>query len=124
IKGLTPSLLIVPLIGVTVWFSYFYTRSYEPLTKFIALKSIYRDSPSSGDISPSESSILSPPLALDRDTFPVRYGGQVLGLKLKKYVNPSLILPLDSAWLPGRDPMPDGLQEGFEYFENPNHASV
>ncbi|KAL4797374.1 hypothetical protein BDV19DRAFT_358616 [Aspergillus venezuelensis] len=124
IKGLTPSLLIVPLIGATVWFSYFYTRSYEPLTKFIALKSIYRDSPSSGDISPSESSILSPPIGLDRDTFTVRYGGQILGLKLKKYVNPSLILPLDSAWLPGRDPMPDGLQDGFEYFENPNHISV
>ncbi|KAL3476788.1 hypothetical protein BJX99DRAFT_136825 [Aspergillus californicus] len=121
-KAITRSLLIIPLLGATVWFSYFFTRSYEPLTKFIALKSIYRDSPSSGDISPSPSSTFSPP-ALDRDAFPIRLGGQVLGLKLKKYVNPSLILPLDSAWLPGRDTMPE-LQDGFEYYEDPNHVSV
>ncbi|KAL5336273.1 hypothetical protein BJX70DRAFT_373167 [Aspergillus crustosus] len=122
-KAITPSLLIVPLLGATVWFSYFYTQSYEPLTKFIALKSIYRDTPSSGDVSPSISSTFSPPPGLDRDAFPIRLGGQVLGLKLKKYINPSLILPLDSAWLPGRNPAP-GLQDGSEYYEDPNHVSV
>ncbi|KAL2815635.1 hypothetical protein BDW59DRAFT_153740 [Aspergillus cavernicola] len=122
-KAITRSLLVVPLLGATVWFSYFFAQSYEPLTKFIALKSIYRDLPSPGDISPSPSSTFSPPMALDRDAFPIRLGGQVLGLKLKKYVNPSLILPLDSAWLPGRNPMPE-LQEGFEYYEDPNHVSV
>ncbi|KAL4741058.1 glycogen debranching enzyme [Aspergillus similis] len=122
-KAITLALLIVPLIGATVWFSYFYSQSYEPLTKFIALKSIYRDSPTSGDISPSTTSTFSPPLALDRDAFPIRLGGQVLGLKLKRYINPSLILPLDSAWLPGRNPMPE-LQEGFEYYEDQNHVSV
>jgi hypothetical protein len=122
-KAITLALLIVPLIGATVWFSYFYSQSYEPLTKFIALKSIYRDTPTSGDISPSTTSTFSPPLALDRDAFPIRLGGQVLGLKLKRYVNPSLILPLDSAWLPGRNPMPE-LQEGFEYYEDQNHVSV
>ncbi|KAL4763497.1 putative glycogen debranching enzyme Gdb1 [Aspergillus foveolatus] len=122
-KAITLALLIVPLIGATVWFSYFYSQSYEPLTKFIALKSIYRDTPTSGDISPSTTSTFSPPLALDRDAFPIRLGGQVLGLKLKRYVNPSLILPLDSAWLPGRNPMPE-LQEDFEYYEDQNHVSV
>ncbi|KAL2868742.1 putative DUF221 domain protein [Aspergillus lucknowensis] len=121
--AITLSLLIVPLLGATVWFSYFFTQSYEPLTKFIALKSIYRDQPNPGDISPSPSSTFSPPLGLDRDIFPIRLGGQVLGLKLKKYVNPSLILPLDSAWLPGRNAMPE-LQQGFEYYEDPNNVSV
>ncbi|KAL2807993.1 hypothetical protein BJX63DRAFT_53775 [Aspergillus granulosus] len=121
--AITLSVLIVPLLGATVWFSYFFTQSYEPLTKFIALKSIYRDQPSSGDISPSSSSTFSPPFALDRDSFPIRLGGQVLGLKLKKYVNPSLIIPLDSAWLPGRNPMPE-LQEGFEYYEDSNNLSI
>ncbi|KAL4782514.1 hypothetical protein BJX76DRAFT_289129 [Aspergillus varians] len=122
-KAITPALLIVPLIGATVWFSYFYARSYEPLAKFIALRSIYRDSPATADSSSSSSSTFSPPAGLDRDAYPIRLGGQVLGLKLKKYVNPSLILPLDSAWLPGRNPMPE-LHEGFEYYENPNHVSV
>ncbi|KAL3461131.1 hypothetical protein BJX64DRAFT_261780 [Aspergillus heterothallicus] len=120
--AITLSVLIVPLLGATVWFSYFFTQSYEPLTKFIALKSIYHDQPSPS-ASPSPSSTISPPLALDRDAFPIRLGGQVLGLKLKKYVNPSFILPLDSAWLPGRNPMPE-LQEGFEYYEDPNSVAV
>ncbi|KAJ0421981.1 hypothetical protein BJY00DRAFT_102528 [Aspergillus carlsbadensis] len=130
---ITLSLSVLPLLGLTVWFSYYFTKSYEPLTKFIALKSIYNDAvaTSSGDLSPvdgnggnnseSASSTFSPPLGLDRDSFPIRLGPQVLGLKLKKYINPSLILPLDSAWLPGRNPMPE-LQEGFEYYHQPSHG--
>jgi hypothetical protein len=31
---------IVPLIALTLWFSYVYSRSYKPLMKFIALRSI------------------------------------------------------------------------------------
>jgi hypothetical protein len=31
---------IVPLIALTIWFSYVYSRSYKPLMKFIALRSI------------------------------------------------------------------------------------
>ncbi|KKK18702.1 hypothetical protein ARAM_001206 [Aspergillus rambellii] len=122
-KAITRSLLIIPLLGATVWFSYFFARSYEPLTKFIALKSIYRDQPPDGDVSPSPSSTFTPPLGLDRDAFPIRIGGQVLGLKLKKYINPSLILPLDSAWLPGRSVVPQ-FEGSFEYYENSNHAAV
>jgi hypothetical protein len=72
--------------------------------KFIALKSINRDQPGGGDISPSPSSTLSPPSGLDRDSLPIRIGGQDLELRLKKYVNPSLIVPLHAAWLPGRNP--------------------
>ncbi|KAF9884651.1 hypothetical protein FE257_001404 [Aspergillus nanangensis] len=101
-KAITRSLLLVPLLAATVWFSYFFAQSYEPLTKFIALKSINRDSTNGGDISPSPSSTFSPPSGLERDALPIRIGGQELGLRLKKYVNPSLILPLHDAWLPGK----------------------
>lgn len=101
-RAITHSLFLVPLLAATVWFSYFFARSYEPLTKFIALKSIDRDHTSGGDISPSPSSTLSPPSGLERDALPIRIGGQELGLRLKKYVNPSLILPLHDAWLPER----------------------
>ncbi|KAF5866169.1 hypothetical protein ETB97_000703 [Aspergillus alliaceus] len=79
--------------------AYFFSRSYEPLMKFIALKSIDRDG--GGNVSPSPSTFSSPS-GLDRDALPIRIGGQELGLRLNKYVNPSLILPLDGAWLPGR----------------------
>lgn len=34
------SVAVVPLIAITLWFSYVYSRSYKPLMKFIALRSI------------------------------------------------------------------------------------
>lgn len=101
-KAITRSLLVVPLLGVTVWFTYWFSRTYEPLMKFIALKSIDGAQPGSGDRSPTPSGILSPSSGLDRDALPIRIGAQELGFRMKKYVNPSLTLPLDHAWLPGR----------------------
>ncbi|KAE8152417.1 glycogen debranching enzyme [Aspergillus avenaceus] len=100
--AITRSLILVPLLGATVWFSYFFSRSYEPLMKFIALKSIDRDRPEDGDLSPSPSTFSSPS-GLDRDALPIRIGGQDLGPRLNKYVNPSLLLPLVGVWLPGRN---------------------
>lgn len=41
-QAFTPAALVVPLIMFTMWFSYFYARTYEPLTKYIALRSIQR----------------------------------------------------------------------------------
>ncbi|KAJ5584701.1 uncharacterized protein N7459_004501 [Penicillium hispanicum] len=127
-KDITRSLLLVPLLGFTVWFSYWFARTYEPLMKFIALKSINRDQPGGGDISPSPSSTFSPPSGLDRDALPIRIGGQELALRLKKYVNPSLILPLHGAWLPGRSPPTGNGAHGngaalFEAHETPNDVS-
>ncbi|KAI3085617.1 hypothetical protein CBS147343_2513 [Aspergillus niger] len=121
-RAITRSLLIVPLLMATVWFSYFFARTYEPLMKFIALKSIDRERPGGGDISPSPSSTFSPPSGLDRDSFPIRIGGQELGLRLRKYVNPSLILPLHDAWLPGRTMVPE-LQGELEHRNPGNNAA-
>ncbi|XRM39739.1 hypothetical protein ABZX51_003081 [Aspergillus tubingensis] len=121
-RAITRSLLIVPLLMATVWFSYFFARTYEPLMKFIALKSIDRERPGGGDISPSPSSTFSPPSGLDRDSFPIRIGGQELGLRLRKYVNPSLILPLHDAWLPGRTMVPE-LQGELEHRNSENNAA-
>lgn len=90
--------------------------------KFIALKSIDRERPGGGDISPSPSSTFSPPSGLDRDSFPIRIGGQELGLRLRKYVNPSLILPLHDAWLPGRTMVPE-LQGELEHRNSGNNAA-
>ncbi|OQD83895.1 hypothetical protein PENANT_c015G09501 [Penicillium antarcticum] len=118
-RAITRSLLLVPLLGFTVWFSYWFGRTYEPLMKFIALKSINRDQPGGGDISPSPSSSFSPPSGLDRDSLPIRIGGQDLELRLKKYVNPSLILPLHAAWLPHRSRQGNGAS-AFEAHQTPN----
>ncbi|KAI5294315.1 hypothetical protein KEM52_004274 [Ascosphaera acerosa] len=40
--AITRSILIVPLLFATVWFWYFFARTYDPLMKFIALRSIDR----------------------------------------------------------------------------------
>lgn len=122
-KAVTRSLLLVPLLFGTVWFSYFFSRNYEPLMKFIALKSIDRNRPGGGDISPSPSSTFSPPSGLDRDALPIRIGGQELALRLNKYVNPSLILPLHDAWLPGRGEANDILGASAD-FGTPNGETV
>lgn len=114
-KAVTRSLLLVPLLFGTVWFSYFFSRNFEPLMKFIALKSIDRNRPGGGDISPSPSSTFSPPSGLDRDALPIRIGGQELALRLNKYVNPSLILPLHDAWLPGRGGTNDILGDSADH---------
>ena len=124
-KDITRSLLLVPLLGFTVWFSYWFARTYEPLMKFIALKSINRDQPGGGDISPSSSTTFSPSSGLDRDALPIRIGGEELALRLRKYVNPSLILPLHDAWLPGRNPragngFPSNGAASVEAHETPN----
>jgi hypothetical protein len=37
------SIVVTPLIFGTIWFSYFYRRTFEPLTKYIALRSIRRN---------------------------------------------------------------------------------
>ncbi len=42
-KQFTAAALVVPLIPITIWYSYYFRRTYEPLTKFIALRSIQRE---------------------------------------------------------------------------------
>jgi hypothetical protein len=72
------SALVVPLIFATIWFSYFYERTFGPLTKFIALKSIQR----SDDSGAGESLSRRPSITLDEQ----REEGQ-------KFVNPNLVIP-------------------------------
>jgi hypothetical protein len=38
-----PAALVVPLIPLTIWYSYYFGRTYEPLMKFISLRSIQRE---------------------------------------------------------------------------------
>ncbi|KAJ5239379.1 hypothetical protein N7468_003998 [Penicillium chermesinum] len=49
----TRVLVLLPLLAFTVWFSYWFSGTYEPLMKFIALKSINRDQPDNSETSPS-----------------------------------------------------------------------
>ena len=87
------SILVVPLIVGTVWFTVFYQRTYEPLMKFIALRSLTREPPF-GAVPPGES-------RYDSETV---YGRAVdeseeTGLR---YINPSLVMPLEEMWITKR----------------------
>ena len=89
------ALLIVPLLVFSIWFAVFYSRTYEPLMKFIAIRSLTYDPPFS---------VVQPPESrYERETA----GGRTVdedeetGLR---YMNPSLVIPLEKAWLPKTGP--------------------
>lgn len=87
------ALLILPLLLFSIWFIVFYKRTYEPLMQFIAIRSLKWTSPFTEDgVQPSES-------RYDRETDRGRHvdEGEETGLR---YMNPSLVIPLEDVWLP------------------------
>lgn len=103
-QAVAKSLLLLPLLAGTVWGTYFFARTYEPLMKFIALRSIDYERPNeNGDGLASPLALTSPPSGLDRDALSVLIGGREIGLRLKKYVNPNLSIPLEGPWIPSSD---------------------
>ncbi|KAL8671447.1 MAG: hypothetical protein Q9168_004053 [Polycauliona sp. 1 TL-2023] len=84
------SLLIIPLLAATIWFSVFFRRTFDPLMNFIALRSLDSKTPF-GDV----------PLGESRYEIETDHGRAVdeddeTGLR---YINPSLIIPLEEVWL-------------------------
>ena len=88
--ALTGSVFLAPLLASTVWFTVYFQKTYFPLMRFIALRSIDR---------PEPIPIPSPPeSAWDRAT---DYG-QVVDTSAEtglRYINPNLISPLETLWI-------------------------
>ncbi|OCL13151.1 DUF221-domain-containing protein [Glonium stellatum] len=91
------SVLIIPLVIATLWFSYVYSRTYRPLMKFIALRSLRRSEhsdlgrgPQEEMYSPERRHIPRPRASLTIDE------AREIGLR---FINPSLIMPLDNVWI-------------------------
>jgi hypothetical protein len=80
------SLLIIPLVAITLWFSYVYSRSYKPLMKFIALRSIRRHE--QANQSSSRFLMEQRVRPVDADEMSEEIAGRSL-----RFVNPSLIAP-------------------------------
>ncbi len=80
------SILVLPLLFGTIWFSYYYRKSYEPLMKFIALRSINLGGRSEGTRR-GES-------RYDSETDHARTVDDSPETGLR-YINPSLIVPYD-----------------------------
>ncbi|KAK5000930.1 hypothetical protein LTR66_000276 [Elasticomyces elasticus] len=94
------SILVVPLLMGTVWFAYIYTRTYRPLMKFIALRSI-RQAEQTDYVRPVEDDDNNDEEGLQRYDTETRHGQTVdesreTGLR---FINPSLIAPLEDVWI-------------------------
>ena len=88
------AILILPLLAVTIWFIVYFQRSYDPLMTFIALRNLHpQQQPPSPD-SGAESRYDSETGGRDVDE------GETEGIR---FVNPSLIIPLEEMWVPGKD---------------------
>ncbi|KAK4454511.1 hypothetical protein QBC34DRAFT_391893 [Podospora aff. communis PSN243] len=100
----TVALLVVPLLIVTVWYSFFFQKQFEPLTRFISLRSIkLGEEPSANLIvdddlgegsGREERELLRRGSTIDED--------REKGLR---FVNPSLVIPLEQPWI-YKDPPP------------------
>ncbi|ROV92993.1 hypothetical protein VMCG_09028 [Cytospora schulzeri] len=117
------SLLVVPLLMGTVWYSYYWRRQFEPLTNHIALRSIRRRRSGADADTPSGSGSDAPNTpdgtSVVHDEFfggPGRHPPQELLRRRKstvdedkekglKFVNPSLVVPLEQPWI-YHDPPP------------------
>ncbi|KAL8800578.1 MAG: hypothetical protein Q9182_005089 [Xanthomendoza sp. 2 TL-2023] len=84
------SIVIIPLLAGTIWFNVIFRRTFDPLMKFIALRSL-NSKPPFGDVSPGESRY-----NLDTDHGRAIDEDEETGLR---YINPNLIIPLEEVWL-------------------------
>lgn len=83
------SAAIVPLIIFTIWFSFFYKRHFEPLTKYIALRSIRRDGESAVTLADEDGGMYIRPTDRRRTSNTLDEERE----KGQKFVNPHLVEP-------------------------------
>ncbi|KAH8123677.1 hypothetical protein FP744_10005796 [Trichoderma asperellum] len=125
LSAFVQSVAIMPLIPFSIWYSYYFKRRFVPLMKYIALRAIKSDEGSDEDqavVDDEESDDASPSRSRSREM--LRRGSTLDELKEKglTFTNPSLIDPLQQAWV-YTDPPPitmtdeeseDGTGEGSE----------
>ncbi|CAM1511771.1 Fc.00g092840.m01.CDS01 [Cosmosporella sp. VM-42] len=99
------SVVVLPLIPFTIWYSYYIKQRFEPLTKYIALRAIRADEDSEDDAAMDDAFAEEGP----RPSRHVLRRGSTLDEYKEKgltFVNPSLVDPLQRPWIYD-DPPPD-----------------
>jgi hypothetical protein len=89
--ALKRALLILPLFAATLWFFVSYRRTYEPLMRFIALRSL-RDAQVAHEEQGTEVDT-----SHESTTHSLRHART--NEIYQSYVNPSLVMPLEDVWL-------------------------
>ena len=86
------SALVVPLIAITLWFAHVYSRSYKPLMRFIALRSIRRHEQATQN---------SSRYLIDQRVRPMDVDEMAAEMAERdlRFNNPSLIAPLENVWI-------------------------
>ncbi|KAI1855434.1 hypothetical protein JX265_007731 [Neoarthrinium moseri] len=94
--------LVSPLLAFTVWYSFYFSRRFAPLTVFIALRSIKRDLDPGVEGNPQQDATQQPQaMRLTRRMSTIDEDRE----KGMKFVNPSLVVPLPQPWI-YKDPPP------------------
>ncbi|KAI0144275.1 DUF221-domain-containing protein [Xylariaceae sp. FL1272] len=91
--------LIVPLTLLTLWYNWDYHRRFDPPTRFIALRSINRNSDPGRQSNPDQDE--QQPMRLARRMSTIDEDRE----KGMSFVNPSLVIPLEQPWI-YQDPPP------------------
>ncbi|KAL7942544.1 hypothetical protein V8C42DRAFT_331318 [Trichoderma barbatum] len=103
LSAFVQSVAVFPLIPFSIWYSYYFKRRYVPLMKYIALRAIRPEEGSGNDEAvvdeEEESDDASPDRARSREM--LRRGSTLDELKERDltFINPSLIVPLQQAWV-------------------------
>ncbi|KAK4167145.1 hypothetical protein QBC43DRAFT_312235 [Cladorrhinum sp. PSN259] len=119
-KAFAVALLVIPLAVVTVWYSWSFKKHFEPLTKFISLRSIKRKERRSRNdvvnvgLPPDGRGGMGAPEVRgdgedEEDEEPrMRRGSTVDEDKEKglRFVNPNLVIPLEQPWIYQEPPSP------------------
>ncbi|KAI0483330.1 hypothetical protein GGR56DRAFT_623920 [Xylariaceae sp. FL0804] len=101
-RAFVAAALISPLIALTIWYNLYFRRQFRPLIKFIALRSIKRDSDPGSESNPAqEAEQEQPETRLTRRMSTVDEDRE----KGLRFMNPSLTAPLDQPWI-YQDPPP------------------
>ncbi|KAK4561144.1 hypothetical protein LTR86_005099 [Recurvomyces mirabilis] len=133
------SLALVPLVVATIWISVVYGRTYKPLMKFIALRSVergrrYRDNVTSPPQETDGSTVGSNnnEFVLDRNVWAdadgaagrsrrearKRFGPGAAADEADehglRYVNPSLVAPLEGVWIADPSLLLEQQEEGMD----------
>ncbi|KAI0417557.1 hypothetical protein F5X98DRAFT_142805 [Xylaria grammica] len=98
-KAFYEAAFIGPLLVLTIWYNHSFNQRFVPLTKFIALRSIKRDSDPGRQGSPDQNGEETVRLARRMSTIDEDKE------KGMSFINPSLIAPLEQPWI-YQDPPP------------------
>ena len=82
------ALLIIPLIAVTFWFTWFYRKTFSSLNRYIALRAITDDTGGAGTRSPRDPESTVAGMTVDERRE-----------QDHDFINPNMIIPLNDAWV-------------------------